>query len=189
MIQDLIRKTRSYRRFKEANAVSPEALTGLVGLARLAPSGGNIQPLRFVPVADKETRELVFATLKWAARLRDWPGPAPGERPAAYIIIVLDTEVSASCGQDTGLAAYSMLLGAAEKGLGGCMIGSIDRNQLRSVLRLPERYEIQLVVALGEPAETVVIDEAGEADTAYWRDDKDRHHVPKLPLDSLILKI
>lgn len=118
----------------------------------------------------------------------DWPGPIAGERPAAYITILLDREIDADAGIDHGIAAQSILLGAVEKGLGGCMISTIYRDQLRDVLKVPGRYEILLVVALGKPKEEVVIEEveAGK-DIKYWRDANKVHHVPKRKLADIII--
>jgi len=81
------------------------------------------------------------------------------------------------------------MLGATEAGFGGCMIASIKREALRNDLRIPEKFEIVLILALGKPAENIIIDEIRNDDVKYWRDDKQNHHVPKRPLDELILKI
>ena len=189
MFADLVARTRSYRRFNESREIDEATLHELVGVARLAPSGGNKQSLRFITVADRQKRDAVFATLMWAAHLKDWPGPAQGERPTGYVIITTDANISKTAGQDPGLAAYAILLAATERGLGGCMLGSINKPELMKALKIPDQYPIQLVVALGEPAETVIIDDAADGKTPYYRDDQDRHHVPKLPLDQLILKL
>jgi nitroreductase len=80
------------------------------------------------------------------------------------------------------------MVGATEKGLGGCMIANIDRQGLRKALEIPPRYEILLVLALGKPKEKVVIETVGsDGDTKYWRDSKDVHHVPKRTLDEIII--
>ena len=188
MLKDLIKKSRSYRRFNQEVEVSEETLRELIDLARLSPSGANLQPLKFITVADRETNAELFECLAWAGYLQNWEGPSEGERPAAYIIILCDTEIREDSPVDEGIAAQSMMLGAVEKGLGGCMLGAINRNQIREILDVPERYKVLLVLALGEPAETVVIDEVGEdGNIKYWRDDEGVHHVPKRPLDELIL--
>ena len=118
-----------------------------------------------------------------------WSGPAEGERPSAYIVILGDTELRKSFGCDHGIAAQSIMLGATERGLGGCMIGSIDRPKLRQVLDIPERYEILLILALGKPSETVVLEDVGpDGDIKYYRDDENVHYVPKRTLDELVLQ-
>ena len=188
MLKDLIKKSRSYRRFNQEVDVSQETLRALIDLARLSPSGANRQPLKFITVSDRETNAELFDCLAWAGYLKDWDGPAEGERPSAYIILLCDTEIREDSPVDEGIAAQSMMLGAVEKGLGGCMLGAINRKRIREILDVPERYKILLVLALGEPAEKVVIDEVGEdGDIKYWRDDEDVHHVPKRSLDELIL--
>ncbi|MBN1260426.1 MAG: nitroreductase family protein [Anaerolineae bacterium] len=188
MLKELIHKNRSYRRFHETMPLDRETLIELVDLARHSASGSNKQPLKFILSADCDTNARVFPCLRWAGYLKNWAGPQPGERPAAYIIILGDTAISKDAGVDHGIAAQSIMLGAAERGYGGCMLGSIDRARLRTELAIPERYDILLVLALGKPAETVVIDPVGpDGDIKYWRDDEDVHHVPKRSLDTLIL--
>lgn len=188
MLTALIRKNRSYRRFVQSAAISREALVGLVDLARLSPSGANRQPLKFILSASPETNARIFPCLHWAGYLKDWPGPAEGERPAGYIIILGDTEIAPDFGVDHGIAAQSIMLGAAERGLGGCILGAIERDALRAALDIPERYAILLVLALGEPAESVVVEAVGDdGSICYWRDAAGVHHVPKRSLDALIL--
>jgi nitroreductase len=188
MLKDLIMKNRSYRRFQENKPVSVEDLKEMVELARCSASGGNVQPLKFMLSCDAETNGKIFPHLAWAGGLPDWDGPAEGKRPAAYIIILGDKDISSGFGVNHGIAAQSICLGAAEKGLGGCMLGSIKRENVREELAIPEQYEILLIIALGKPSEKVVIDDLEpEGDTTYWRDDDDVHHVPKRTLDELII--
>jgi nitroreductase len=189
MIEDLIRQNRSYRRFHQDVPVRIETLRALVNLARLSASGANLQPLKYVLSSDPETNARIFPHTRWAGYLKDWDGPAEGERPAAYVVILGDTEIRKSFGCDHGIASQSIMLGATERGLGGCIIGSIDKDELRRTLDIPERYEILLVLALGKPKETVVLEEVGpDGDIKYYRDDEDVHHVPKRSLEELILE-
>jgi nitroreductase len=189
MLKELVHRTRSYRRFHEDVAVAGETLRELVDLARHSASGSNRQPLKFILSCDPETNASIFPHTRWAGFLKDWPGPAEGERPTAYIVILGDTEISKGFGCDHGIAAQSIMLGATEKGLGGCMIGSIARPKLRETLDIPERYEILLILALGVPAEKVVLEDLGpDGNIEYYRDENDVHHVPKRALDELILK-
>jgi len=189
MLEELVRKNRSYRRFHQDVPIPLETLRALVYLARLSATGSNLQPLKFVLCSDPETNARIFPLTRWAGYLKDWGGPEKGERPAAYIVIVGDTEIRKGSGCDHGIAAQSMMLGAVERGLGGCMIGSIDRDGLRQTLDIPEQYEILLILALGKPKETVVLEDVGpEGDTKYYRDTEGVHHVPKRSLDELVLK-
>ena len=189
MIRDLVLKNRSYRRFHQDVPVSRETLRSLVDLARHSASGGNRQPLKYILSCDPETNARIFPHTRWAGALKGWGGPKEGERPAAYIVILGDAQISQTFGCDHGIAAQSMLLGATEMGLGGCMIGALDRDGLRTALTISERYEILLVLALGEPKERVIIEDVGPGgDITYYRDEQDVHHVPKRTLDELILR-
>jgi nitroreductase len=188
MIRDLILKNRSRRRFYQEVDIKLEILRELVDLARLSPSARNAQPLKYILSCEPQKNSQIFAHLAWAGYLKGWPGPVDGERPSAYIIILGDREISQSFGCDHGIAAQSIMLGATEKDLGGCIIASIDREGLRKALQIPPRYEILLVLALGKPKETVVIETVGPSgDTKYWRDSEGIHHVPKRPLDDIII--
>lgn len=189
MIEELVRQNRSVRRFYQDRPVSRETLLGLVNLARLSASAANLQPLKYVLSHDPEKNARIFSCLAWAGYLKDWPGPAEGERPAAYIVMLGDRDITGNFGCDHGIAAQSILLGARAKGLGGCMLGSIQRESLRELLDLPPRYDILLVIALGVPKEQVVLEEVGpEGDIKYWRDARGVHHVPKRPLPEIILE-
>lgn len=188
MLSELVARNRSYRRFYQESAVELETLQGLVNLARLSASGANRQPLKYALSADPERNSLIFPHLAWAGYLEDWLGPEEGERPAAYVIILGDLEISQAFGVDHGIAAQSILLGATEQGLGGCIIASVQREALRKALGIDARYKILLVLALGKPKEKVVIDAVGpDGDIKYWRDGDAVHHVPKRSLQEIIV--
>jgi len=188
-LRDLVLRNRSYRRFEQEVAVDLETLRTLVDLARLSASAANRQPLKYILSCDPDTNARIFPHTRWAGYLKDWGGPEEGERPAAYVVILGDTEIGKSFDCDHGIAAQSIMLGATERGLGGCMLGALDREGLRRTLDIPERYEILLALALGKPRETVVIEDVGpDGDIKYYRDDAGVHHVPKRSLDELILR-
>ena len=188
MIRDLIVKCRSYRRFHQESKIDLETLRELIDLARLSAAAGNLQPLKYMLSNDSEKNASTFKHLGWAGYLKDWPGPSEGERPAAYIIVLGDTRICKSFGCDHGIACQNILLGAVERGLGGCMIGSINREKLRQDLKIADHFEILLVVALGKPKEAVVLEEVGPSgDIRYWRDPKGVHHVPKRKLEDIIV--
>ena len=190
MLKDLIMKNRSFRRFHQEVSIERERLAGFIELGRLSASGGNYQPLKYIISCDGKMNAVIFPHLAWAGFLKDWAGPAEGERPAAYIIILGDRSISKSFGCDHGIAAQSILLGAAEQGLRGCMIGSIQRKELGEALQITDDYEILLVLAIGEPRETVVLESVGvDGDIKYWRDEDDKHHVPKRALKDIILEL
>lgn len=183
-MDNLIRQARSFRRFQEADRIGRDNLLKLVDLARQSPSGGNLQPLRYRIVETTEECAAVFPHTAWAALLKGWDGPATGERPSGYIMIL------SKGGSDTnvGIAAQTIQLAATEMGYGACMIGSLQRDALKKELAIPDPYEIRLAVALGRPAEQVVIDEiSGQDSLAYYRDEQDIHHVPKLGLKDVLI--
>jgi len=187
-MKDLIVKNRSYRRFYEDYEISRDILRDLVDMARLSPSGANLQPLKYKLSDSAEINGKIFTCLAWAGYLADWPGPEEGERPSAYIIMMEDTTIKKEVKHDQGIAAQSILLGATEKGLGGCIIGSVKKEPLREILNLPAHLEILLVIALGKPKEKVVIEALdAKGDIKYWRDEAGVHHVPKRDLDDIIL--
>lgn len=188
MLKEIVLKNRSYRRFDENVTIDIDTLKEFVELSRLSASAANRQPLKFILSNEAQKNALIFPYLAWAGYLQDWAGPSEGERPSAYIIILCDTEISKSAGCDHGIAAQSILLGAIEKGLGGCMIGALQKQGLQKSLAIPERYEILLVIALGTPKETVVLESIGsDGDIKYWRDEHEVHHVPKRSLEELIV--
>ncbi len=189
MIADLIRQNRSCRRFYHDHAVDPETLKELVDLARLSASAANLQPLKYILSCTPDKNALIFPCLGWAGYLKDWVGPKQGERPSGYIIILSDTEkANQYVGYDCGIASQSILLGAREIGLAGCMFGSIKRQKLREILNIPTKFKILLVIAIGKPKEEVVIETVGhDNDIRYWRDNQGVHHVPKRNLDDIIV--
>ena len=186
MLYDLVLKNRSYRRFDESFEITEETLRELCSYARITPSGANRQFFKFRLTPSGEECEKVFSTLAWAGYIKDGT-PVSGERPGGYITIVNDDTLGKGNVMDVGIMAQTILLRAAEIGLGGCMIGSIKRKELSDILGLPEACEIMLVIALGKPVETVVIEDAVDGEIKYWRDEERVHHVPKRPLSELII--
>ena len=186
-IFDLVQDNRSCRRFHEDHEVGLGTLKELVNLGRISASGANLQPLKYILSCDSKTNADIFTCLAWAGYLKDWPGPEEGERPSAYIVQLGDLDLTRDWWCDDGIAAQSMLLTAVEQGFGGCIIGSVQRERLRDILDIPEQYKIIQVLALGRPAEEVVIDKMVKDDIKYWRDENGVHHVPKRGLDELIL--
>lgn len=189
-MEDLVRRTRSYRRFHEDFDIGMDTLKGLVELARLSASGRNLQPLKFMLCNDRAVNDRIFPELAWAGYLKEWAGPMAGERPSAYIVVLGDKRLTENFAHDPGIMAQSILLGATAQGLGGCMIGSITRDGLRAQLDIPAHFEILLVLALGKPKEVVVIDPLGpDGDIKYWREANGIHHVPKRALEDLLVAI
>ncbi len=186
---DLVTKNRSYRRFDEGIRIQEKELKDCIEVARRTPSGANLQPLRYHITTDKATTEKLFPLLKWAGYLSDWDGPEKGERPAAYITVLRDTQVKdITAKADAGIAMQTVLLSAVEKGYGGCILASIDREKWTEIIGSSERYEILYVIALGVPVEEVTLEQSIDMnDIKYYRDEKNVHHVPKLGISDLII--
>ena len=153
----------------------------------MSASAGNNQPLKYYISNQQKENKLIFSCLSWAGYLTNWSGPAPGEQPSAYIIILGDTSISRNFWCDHGIAAQSIMLGAVEAGLGGCMLGAINHKRLRTLLQIPKKYEILLVLAIGKPKERVVLETVKGNDIKYWRDSRKTHHVPKRSLKNIII--
>lgn len=188
MLEELVKRNRSYRRFNQDERIELKLLRRLVDLARHSASSANRQPLKYVLTVDPDTNQNVFETLRWAGYLKEWDGPAEGQRPAAYIVILGDTTIHKTFSVDHGIAAQSILLGATEAGFGGCMVASIDQLKLKQILAIPEYLVVLLVVALGKPAEEVVVESVGsDGKIEYYRDPDGVHHVPKRTLDELVV--
>lgn len=190
-MKNRIQQCRTFRIFKEDQRIRDEFLFELIDGARLGGSARNCQPWQYLPVADKALCEKIFPSLGWAGYLSDWSGPAPGERPAAYLLCFLNTkwlkgpETEASF--DLGVASQNMLLMALEQGVGGCRVGTFN-SKITDLFSLPDYLQLKLVIALGVPAETVVLEEGrDESDIRYWRDDKGVHHVPKRKCTDIVL--
>lgn len=189
MLKTLVEQCRSYRRFDEHVRIGEEVLRELVDLARLTASTANSQALKYRLVSSAEECALLFPYIAWAGALPEWKGPEEGERPTGYIVICCDLALGKNKLWDNGIAAQTMMLGAVEKGFGGCMIASFQREKAAEVLGIDrEKYSLDLVLALGKPREKVVLVPVKEdGDTRYYRDEQQVHYVPKRALNEIIL--
>lgn len=186
MIRELIIKNRSYRRFDSSTKISEQQIKSWIDLARLSASARNAQPLKYAFSLSDEMNAKIFPQLGWAGYLSNWNGPKEGERPVVYVAVLKDKTIADNHYCDDGIAMQSILLGAVEDGFGGCMIGSVNKSKVSKLFKLPEHLEILWLIALGKPIEEVVLETATD-DIKYWRDEKQVHHVPKRPLDEIIV--
>ncbi|NPV75422.1 MAG: nitroreductase family protein [Anaerolineae bacterium] len=184
---ELVKKSRSIRRFHTDIPVPAETLRALIDLARCIPSAWNRQPLKYYISNNAEKNALIYSNLVWP-EFGNWREAAPEERPAAYILILGDTAIAAHFGVEAGIAAQTILLGAVEQGLGGCILGQLNQEGLRASLRIPARYKILLLLALGYPAERSILEAPLENHNQdFWRDETGLVHVRKRPLDEILL--
>jgi nitroreductase len=191
MIRDLVTANRSYRGFDPSRKVTREELTEFVECARLTPSGANRQPLRYYLAWEKEQTEKIQPLTRWGAALPERHLPDADKLPPAFIVIcaeMLWAPNPAACQKEVGIAAQTILLAATEAGLGGLMIANFQAEALARALELPEHLVPQLVLAIGRPAEKVVLTEAEPGGSLnYYRDEQDVHYVPKRPLRDLLI--
>lgn len=191
MLKDLLKASRSFRGYDMSRIVTREELMELVDHTRYAPSSVNGQPLRYYLVHEKEEVAAVQSLTLWAKALKDITLPHEGKYPTAFIVICQDTDRSPNMARftrDVGIVAQTILLAAAERGLGGCMIGSFNPDKVAATLNLTENLKPMLVVAIGKPDETVVLTDVGEdGSVKYYRDENDVHYVPKRSLEDILI--
>lgn len=188
MIKDLVIKARSYRKFFQDKSISRDILVSLVDCARQSASARNIQPLKFGVINTKEACEKVFNTLSWAAYLEN-AAPIESQKPSAYIIVLNDDDIATSSLWDQGIMSQTIVLAAAQKGIGACIIASIKREELAKSIKLRENLSIALVIALGYPNEDVRIVDMVDNQYKYYRDNDGVHYVPKRVLSEVLIEL
>lgn len=190
--RELVEKTRTVRKFQQHRTIPQGLLHELIHCATMSGSARNAQVLKYMVITDPRQCELLFPMLGWAGYLSEWKGPKPSEKPPAYIICLLDRSLlkgsETEAHFDLGIATQSMLLWAAEQGIFGCRIANYSKN-IDQKLHIKQPLEVMLVIALGYPAEKVVLEAVGEnGDIKYWRDDEMIHHVPKRAVAEILLE-
>ena len=186
MLRDLLKNTRSFRRFNQNERIPAALLKTWVAELRYCASGRNCQPLKYALVSSPQACAAVFPSLAWAGYLKDWNGPEAREQPSAYLIQLIDCTIAENCLCDDGIQLQTLLLSATEAGYGGCIIKAFKNAELRQTLRLPDHLKINYVLALGKPKETVRIEDMQNGEVRYWRTPDGIHHVPKRPASELI---
>lgn len=186
MLLDLIKAARSYRRYDASKPLTIETVKGFVDAARLTPSAGNLQRLRYLALTDKSEVLALTKEVKWAGYLADWDGPTEEEAPTAYLLLLSPESTGVSL-IDVGIAAETILLAATEQGYGGCMILNFPREELTKRYHLAGKYRIELVISLGVPAEQVELESVKDDEIRYYRDRNGVHHVPKRKIDEVFL--
>jgi len=149
---EAVKGRRSVRRYK-TDVVQKELIEKMLDAARWAPSGGNIQPWKFIVISDRNLLELIRKVS---------PGYL-GEAPLA-ILVCSDKEKAYRIGgalgrdylsvADCAMAVENMLLAAYALGLGTCVVKSFSRVAVKEMLEIPEGIEPELLVIIGYPAQT-----------------------------------
>ena len=184
-VYNIALKRRSIRCFKKKK-VPFSILKKLINVARLAPSAANLQPCEFIVVYKKQTKDLIFPTLKWAGYIRPRGNPPEGCEPAAYIVVLINKRKKPLAAEaDASAAIENILLVAEEEGLGSCWLGAIDKPKIRNILKIPEYCEVKYVLALGYPEEHPRLEKLTNS-VKYWKDRKGLLHVPKRSIKEIL---
>jgi len=185
-IYDLIIARRTIRQF-DPKPVPREILEKLVNAARLAPSAANLQPLEYIVVDDEGLRKKIFPWLKWAASIAPLGNPRPGHEPQAYIFVLVNRDIREKMYEyDVGAAVENMALAALNEGIASAWLISIDKPRVMDLLRIPERFELDSVLALGYPGQASVVEALTETQKKYWQDPDLTFHVPKRGLKDIL---
>ena len=150
-VLDAMQQRRSIRKFLPKE-VSRDTLTQIVDLARLYPTGGNMQPLRFAIITNPKHRESIFADIAWAMYLPEFEVQAH-EQPTAYIALLRDDRVLHSCDYEIGAASTMIMIAAVAEGLASCPVGNFSAQRLSSLLNLTDDLKPEWLIALGYPAQ------------------------------------
>lgn len=145
-----------------------------------------MQPLKYVIVNEKELLDQVFSNVAWAGYITPDGDPKDGERPVAYIIVLVDTEIKkAGFDVDAGAAVENILLASIEENIGTCWMGAINRANIREILNIPDKYTIHTLIALGYAAEEPIMEVTHDS-IKYYKDDQGVLHVPKRKLEDIL---
>ncbi|MCP4751622.1 MAG: oxidoreductase [Proteobacteria bacterium] len=177
---DVVRARRSIRRFKPT-PLSEETINELLEAARLAPSGSNIQPWRFIPVTSPEIKEKLKAATKYTFALKapvlfvccaDMTAMDSRDKRVTELIQMgafTDVEMDVSGSESytsrvmdsAGVRAYlsfnvaiaveHMVLKAVDLGLGSCWIGAFDGKKVKEVLGLDDNLYLVTLLPVGYP--------------------------------------
>ncbi|MBE7020209.1 MAG: nitroreductase [Ruminococcaceae bacterium] len=176
-IFDIIKRRRTIRSFKQI-PVEDEKLDMMIEAARLAPSGGNLQPIKYIVVNSKEYCDKLFPLTKWAGYTAPEGVPSKEDAPTAYIIILIDEDIRKDGNNDAAYAGENIVLTAEGMGIGSCIIGSVLRKEATELFEIPDNLKIHTVIALGYPNQKSFVFDTEEG-IKYYLDEDGNFHVPK----------
>ena len=179
-ILELLASRRTYRRFLQ-KPVPADVIADMAEAVRLSSCGANRQAIRLVVVQSPEMVAKVQPLVKWAAYLPPEQGtPQPEEQPVLFAAVVQDTSIPGDKDTDAGIALANLTLAAWAKGVGSCIMGSIDRPRLTELLGLTGHQKLHSMVALGYPSHSArVVPMTGETGVNYYLDENRDYCVPK----------
>jgi len=160
---EVIRTRRSVRAFKR-DPVPEDVMSKVLDAARIAPSGSNRQPWRFILVTDEVLKQKMIS----ACNNQEFIAQAP-------VIVV-------ACGQrlrlnrggymgemstllDVAIAFTHLVLAARAEGLGTCWIGAFSNDEIKKLLQIPNEYEVVAATPLGFPENENAFSETTERKT------------------------
>ncbi len=186
-VDEALKTRRSIRKFTQEQ-ISDDIMTSLIDVARYAPAAANIQPLKFAVINTKEVCDKIFPLTKWAKLLGEKGTPRSGEEPTAYIIVMTDKNTRFNLEADAALAIENIVISAWDKGIGSCILGSIDREKIAEIISMPENLEINYAVALGYPMQESYAEDAN-GNVAYYMDDEGTVRVPKRAVSEIMWRV
>lgn len=151
---DIIKSRKSIRRYKE-DPIPEDVLLRVLEAARLAPSGKNLQPWKFIIVGDDAGKK----ALAEASRGQFFMAGAP------FIIAACGCPEMSYQRQgnymqswpiDVTIAFQHLVLQAEEEGLGTCWIGAFEEKEVKRLLHVPENWRVLALTPLGYPAQVPV---------------------------------
>ncbi len=153
--KELILRRQSVRKYTD-KAVEAEKLQQCLEAARLAPSASNSQPWTFVVVVEPALRQKVAK--ETYGPLKSFNKFVP-EAPVIVVFVLEKPKLLTDIGgriknkewstMDIGIAADHFCLQAADLGLGTCMLGWFNEQQVKELLHIPENKTIALLITLG----------------------------------------
>lgn len=191
-LQNLLEWRRSYRKFDETRLISKNDIDEILNSIKFASCANNRQYLRFISVENKDKVLEIFDNTKWAASLPNNMGrPKEGERPVYFIAILSDEDKKLRFnGIDEGLVISNLTLTAAEKGIGSCIIGSVNDKKMREILNYDNNYSCEVIIAFGYPKVKSTIKKINlEEDQSYYLDEDGNYLVPKYKINDIVRRI
>jgi len=142
---EAIKIRRSIRKFRP-KPIPDKDLEMILEAGRLAPSAGNRQPWLFVVVKDPERKRALAKVAYNQTFIAD----------AGVIIVALgDPEVSPTWfKQVLMIAVEHMVLAATALGYGTCWIGAFNEEEVKCLLRIPEKLKVIALLPIGFPDES-----------------------------------
>jgi len=178
----ILETRRTIRQYRQ-KPIPHKDLKKMVNAARLAPSARNIQPLEYVVVDSAGPLKEMFGCMGFGGGIKSFRG----REPSAYVIVLINKYLSSKWqAYDCGMAVENMAIAAWGMGIGSCILGRINKERIRQLLSIPDKYDIDLVVALGYPAEKPVAEDMKGQSVDYHRDANGTLHVPKRRMKDIL---